>query len=66
MELNCAVCNAPLYNTDRCLSEFTFHCSSQEARFWECERGSREEKLAKDHWDISRQEIPNHNASPIS
>jgi hypothetical protein len=49
-----------LYNTDRCLSEFSYHCSSEEAKFWDCERGSSEEKMAKEHWDLSRQEIPNN------
>jgi hypothetical protein len=58
-DLKCTICGSPLYNTDRCVSEFSYHCSSDAARFWDCERGSKAEKKAKDHWDLSRQEIPN-------
>lgn len=67
MDLKCEICGSPLYNTDRCLTEFSYHCSSEAARFWDCERGSRDEKQAKEHWDISRQEIPNHgNSSTVT
>jgi hypothetical protein len=65
MDLRCTICSQPLYNTDRCLSEFSYHCSSQEARFWDCERGTIEEIKAKDHWDLSRQEIPNNAINNI-
>ncbi len=57
--LKCSICGSPLYNTDRCLSEFSYHCSSKQARFWDYDRGSKDEIEAKDHWDRSRQEIPN-------
>jgi hypothetical protein len=49
-----------LYNTDQSLSEFTYHCSSEAARFWDYERGSTEQIKAKEHWDNSKQEIPNN------
>jgi len=65
MDLKCMICGSPLYNTDRCLSEFSYHCSSEDARFWDCERGSKEEKNAKDHWELSRQEIPNKTSNNI-
>jgi hypothetical protein len=59
MDLKCTICGSPLYNTDQCLSEFSYHCSSEEARFWDFDRGTIEQIKAKDHWDRSRQEIPN-------
>lgn len=59
MDLRCTICGADLYNTDQCLSELSYHCSSAEARFWDFERGTLEQTKAKDHWDRSRQEIPN-------
>ena len=58
--LKCIICGSSLYNTDQCLNELTYHCSSPEARFWDFDRGSIEQINSKDHWDRSRQEIPNH------
>jgi hypothetical protein len=60
--LKCTICGFPLYNTDKCLSEFSYHCSSEEARFWDYDRGSAEQTNAKNHWDQSRLEIPNGNS----
>jgi hypothetical protein len=57
--LKCIICGTPLYNTDKCLSELSYHCSSAAARFWDCDRGSIEETNAKNHWDQSRIEITN-------
>jgi hypothetical protein len=65
-ELKCVICGAPLYNTDRCFAEFSYHCSSPEARFWDFERGSAEQIKAKEHWDKSKQEIPNRVRSVSS
>ena len=59
MDLICSICRAQLYNTDRCLSEFSYHCSSDEARYWDFDRGTAEQIKAKEHWDTSIQEIPN-------
>jgi hypothetical protein len=59
--LKCTICGSSLYNTDQCLSEFSYHCSSEEARFWDYDRGTVDQIQAKDHWDKSRQEIPNVN-----
>lgn len=53
----CIVCGAPLYSTDHGNGEVTYHCSSDEARFWQFERGSVEQKISMDHWDKSRKEI---------
>jgi hypothetical protein len=58
-KLRCVVCSAPLYNTDQSLSELSYHCSSKEASFWDFDRGSVEQLNAKNHWDRSKQEIPN-------
>jgi hypothetical protein len=57
MELKCILCGYPLYNTDQCLSETSYHCSSSEARFWDFERGTVEQTKAKEHWDRSLQEV---------
>jgi hypothetical protein len=59
--LKCTICGFPLYNTDKCLSELSYHCSSEEARFWDYDRGTAEQTNAKNHWDQSRQEIANGN-----
>jgi hypothetical protein len=66
MDLKCSICGSLLYNTDRCLSEFSYHCSSEAAKFWDYERGSKDEEKAKDHWDLSRQEIPNNGNVKVS
>jgi len=57
--LKCSICGYPLYNTDQALGELIYHCSSPEARFWDFDRGSIEQIKSKEHWDLSRQEIPN-------
>ncbi|HEV3223213.1 MAG TPA: hypothetical protein VGZ90_10055 [Puia sp.] len=57
--LKCTICGFPLYNTDQCISEFIYHCSSEAARFWDYDRGSIDQIKAKEHWDQSMQEIPN-------
>jgi hypothetical protein len=61
LTLKCVVCGFPLYSTDCCSRETTYHCSSKEARFWEFERGTRELLKAKEHWDKSKIEIVNGN-----
>jgi len=59
IKLRCAICGSALYNTDQSLSEFSYHCSSSAARFWDYDRGTVEQIQAKEHWDNSKQEIPN-------
>ena len=57
--LKCTICGSPLYNTDQCINEFIYHCSSDEARFWDYDRGTVDQTRAKEHWDKSMQEVPN-------
>jgi hypothetical protein len=53
----CVVCGEELYVTDHGNHEFTYHCSSGAARFWDFDRGTIEQVKAKEHWDKSRIEI---------
>jgi hypothetical protein len=46
-----------MYPTDRGSYAITYHCSSAEARFWDFDRGTTAQALAKDHWEKSRLEI---------
>jgi len=55
--LTCAVCGQALYATDKGNSEVTFHCSSDEARFWDFDRGTAAQHAAKEHWDRSIREV---------
>lgn len=55
--LTCRVCKAPMYVTDHGNHEATFHCASEDARFWDYERGTEEQIKAKEHWDESRHEV---------
>jgi hypothetical protein len=55
--LRCGVCGAPMYATDKGNCELTYHCSSPEARFWDFDRGTAEQALAKQHWDQSIREV---------
>ncbi len=61
--LKCTICGSPLYNTDQCINEFIYHCSSEAARFWDYDRGSVDQTNAKEHWDQSMQEVPNTSHS---
>jgi len=56
-ELKCPICGATRYITDEGNHEVILHCSSSEARFWDFDRGSTEQKNAKEHWDQSRKEV---------
>jgi Zn-finger nucleic acid-binding protein len=55
--LNCPVCGAAMYPTDRNNFEVTFRCSSPEARFWDFDRGTADQQKAKEHWDQSLREV---------
>jgi hypothetical protein len=46
-----------MYATDKGNCELTYHCSSPEARFWDFDRGTAEQALAKQHWDQSIREV---------
>ena len=39
-ELTCRVCEARLYLTDQGNHHVMFHCSSEDARFWDFDRGT--------------------------
>lgn len=55
--LTCPVCGMAMYPTDRNNFEITYRCSSADARFWDYDRGTEAQKVAKDHWDRSLQEV---------
>ncbi len=46
-----------MYPTDRNNFEVTYRCSSPEARFWDFDRGTLDQKISKEHWDKSLKEI---------
>jgi hypothetical protein len=46
-----------MYPTDRNNFEVTYRCSSSEARFWDFDRGTLAQKIAKEHWDKSLMEV---------
>ena len=51
-ELNnyrCKICGSPLYTTYK-NDKITLQCSSEEAKFWTYERGSKEQKEAHEHF----------------
>ncbi|HTI10383.1 MAG TPA: hypothetical protein VL832_17570 [Puia sp.] len=56
-EFKCPICGSRRYVTDEGNHELTFHCSSEEARFWDFERGTQEQMKAKQHWDQSKREL---------
>ncbi|MBS1661006.1 MAG: hypothetical protein JST68_08145 [Bacteroidetes bacterium] len=57
LSYSCPLCGAPLYVTNYGNYEAILHCSSDEARFWNFERGTQEQIAAKQHWDQSRKEL---------
>ena len=56
-QLSCAICGSALYATDKGNCEVTYHCSSNEARFWDFDRGTAAQHQAKEHWDRSIREV---------
>jgi hypothetical protein len=56
-EFHCPVCGEKRYITDHGNHEWTLHCSSPEAHFWEFERGTLQLTLSKRHWDQSRLDL---------
>jgi len=56
-EFRCPICGSARYATDQGNHELTFHCSSAEARFWDFEKGTHEQLIARQHWDQSRREL---------
>jgi hypothetical protein len=56
-EYNCPVCGSPRYVTNRGNRAITIHCTSAQAKFWECPSGSLAETFAKQHWEQSSREL---------
>ena len=56
-EFQCPVCGKGRYVTDHGNHEVTIHCSSSDAKFWEFDRGSLAQTIAKQHWEQSRLEL---------
>lgn len=60
----CPVCGGVLYRTDAGGPDITLQCSSDEARFWDFTRGSKEQAKAYKHFNnstihISKEELEN-------
>ncbi|HEY4289487.1 MAG TPA: hypothetical protein VGN00_20440 [Puia sp.] len=53
----CPICGSTMYATDWGNCEITYHCSSPEARFWDFDRGTKAQHMAKEHWDQSLREV---------
>jgi|SRR5579859_4724911 len=56
-EYQCPVCGTGRYVTDQGNHEVTIHCSSQEAKFWDFDRGTLAQTIARQHWDQSGLEL---------
>ncbi|HEV9035596.1 MAG TPA: hypothetical protein VGQ51_03200 [Puia sp.] len=54
LENHCPVCGQKRYMTNRGDREWTLHCSSVEARFWNFKTGSLAQTIARQHWVQSR------------
>lgn len=53
-KLKCSICKSSMYQTDKGGGVKTYHCSSDDARFWDYPRGSSDQSVSKKHWDDSR------------
>lgn len=49
----CALCGAPLYKTDGGGPAVTLQCSSEEAAFWNFDRGSEAQRIGHEHFHKS-------------
>jgi competence CoiA-like predicted nuclease len=57
VQFTCPVCGSDLYVTDYGRNTITFHCSSESAKFWTFENGSKALIEAKEHWEASMREV---------
>lgn len=62
----CALCGEYLYKTDGGGKIVTLQCSSEEAKFWNFDRGSDAQKISHEHFidslvSISKKEWNNEN-----
>ena len=49
----CKVCGTQLYRTDGGGSKITLQCSSDEAKFWNFNRGTKEQNISHKHFTDS-------------
>ena len=54
----CKVCGSELYRTDGGGKTVTLQCSSDEAMFWNFNRGTKEQNLSHKHFTDSSISIP--------
>lgn len=54
----CKICGCRMYITESSSELNFYHCSSDEAKFWDFDRGSKEQLSSKKHWDDSKQTYP--------
>jgi hypothetical protein len=64
-DLKCRVCGQKLYLTDHGNHQTIYHCSSPDARYWDFERGSKEQATAWNHWEESETLVTGPRASPV-
>jgi len=57
-EHRCKICGAPMYRTDNGGKTATLQCSSEEAKFWNFERGTKEQSESHKHFMSSIMTIP--------
>ena len=46
----CSICGSPLYRTDGGGSSIILQCSSEDAKFWNFGRGSKEQAVSHKHF----------------
>lgn len=57
-EHRCKICGAPMYRTDGGGSRVILQCSSEEAMFWNFNRGTKEQSISHKHFTESTMNIP--------
>lgn len=57
-EHRCKICGAPLYRTDGGGKSVTLQCSSDDAKFWNFNRGTKEQHDSHKHFMDSIMTIP--------
>ena len=57
-EHRCKICGAPLYRTDAGGPSVVLQCSSDEAKFWNFDRGTKLQNDAHKHFMGSMMSIP--------
>lgn len=57
-EHRCKICGSPMYRTDGGGPRVTLQCSSEEAMFWNFNRGTKEQNISHKHFIESLMNIP--------